>query len=172
MRRASSRRESRTCAPPSSTRTARTAPASPLLDPKKVKPGVAELTKEMLKRYKAFEPTIPPGQIAPHVSMGFNNIWILLNDVVPRAIQKHGGFGPEALAMAARETDIPEGGTMQGYGVKFHPAGHPMAGQNMRAFAAVFQVVDGEFKHVYPPVIASLANPPVLLPTSSPFLSR
>src|SRR6059036_2561992 len=95
-----------------------------------------------------------------------------LNDVVPRAIQKHGGFGPEALAAAARETDIPEGGTMQGYGVKFHPAGHPMAGQNMRAFAAVFQVVDGEFKHVYPPVIASLTNPPVLLPTSSPFLSR
>src|SRR5205809_4478193 len=61
-------------------------PASQLIDPKKVKPGVAELTKEMLKRYKAFEPTIPPGQIAPHVSMGFNNIWILLNDVVPRAI--------------------------------------------------------------------------------------
>ena len=51
--------------------------------------------------------------------MGFNNMWILLNDVLPRAIQKHGGFGPEALAKAARETDIPEGGTMQGYGVKF-----------------------------------------------------
>ena len=147
-------------------------PASQLIDRKKLKPGLAELTQEMLKRYKVFEPTIPPGQIAPHVSMGFNNIWILLNDVVPRAIQKHGGFGPEALAAAARETDIPEGGTMQGYGVKFHPAGHPMAGQNMRAFAAVFQVVDGEFKHVYPPVIASLTNPPVLLPTSSPFLSR
>ncbi len=147
-------------------------PASQLIDRKKLRPGLAELTQEMLKRYKAFEPTIPPGQIAPHVSMGFNNIWILLNDVVPRAIQKHGGFGPEALAAAARETDIPEGGTMQGYGVKFHPAGHPMAGQNMRAFAAVFQVVDGEFKHVYPPVIASLTNPPVLLPTSSPFLSR
>ena len=147
-------------------------PASQLIDPKKLKPGVAELTQEMLKRYKAFEPTIPPGQVAPHVSMGFNNLWILLNDVLPRAIQKHGGFGPEALAKAARETDIPEGGTMQGYGVKFQPSGHPMAGQNMRAFAAVFQVIDGEFKHVYPPVIASLANPPVLLPTSSPFLSR
>src|SRR2546422_850159 len=89
-----------------------------------------------------------------------------------RRMKIYGGFGPEARAAAARETDIPEGGTMQGYGVKSHPAGHPMAGQNMRAFAAVFQVVDGEFKHVYPPVIASLTNPPVLLPTSSPFLSR
>ena len=147
-------------------------PASQLVDAKKVKPGVAELTQEMLKRYKTFEPSIPPGQVAPHVSMGFNNMWVLLNDVLPRAIQKHGGFGPDALAAAARETDIPEGGTMQGYGVKFHPPGHPMAGQNMRAIAAVFQVVDGEFKHVYPPVVATLAQPPVLLPASSPFFAR
>jgi branched-chain amino acid transport system substrate-binding protein len=147
-------------------------PASQLIDPKKLKPGLAELTQEMLKRYKAFEPSIPTGQVAPHVSMGFNNMWILLNDVLPRAIQKHGGFGPDALAAAARETDIAEGGTMQGYGVKFHPSGHAMAGQNMRAIAAVFQVVDSEFKHVYPPVVASLANPPVLLPASSPFFAR
>jgi branched-chain amino acid transport system substrate-binding protein len=147
-------------------------PASQLVDPKRLRPGVAELTQEMLKRYKAFEPGIPPGQVAPHVSMGFNNMWILLNDVLPRAIQKHGGFGPDALAKAARETDIPEGGTMQGYGVKFHGAGHPLTGQNMRALAAVFQIVDGEFKHVYPPVVASLAQPPVLLPPSSPFAAR
>jgi branched-chain amino acid transport system substrate-binding protein len=147
-------------------------PASQLIDPKRLKPGLAELTQEMLRRYKAFEPNIPPGQVAPHVSMGFNNMWVLLNDVLPRAIQKHGGFGAEALAMAARETDIAEGGTMQGYGVKFHPPGHPMAGQNMRALAAVFQVVDGDFKHVYPPVVASLAQPPVVLPASSPFAAR
>ena len=147
-------------------------PASQLIDPKKLKAGVWELTQEMLKRYKAFEPSIPVGQVAPHVSMGFNNVWVLLNDVVPRAIQKHGGWSPEALAKAARETDIPEGGTMQGYGVKFQPPGNPMAGQNSRAIAAVFQVVEGEFKHVYPPVVASLANPPVLLPASSPFAAR
>jgi branched-chain amino acid transport system substrate-binding protein len=147
-------------------------PASQLIDPKKLKAGLGDLTQEMLKRYKAFEPNIPPGQVAPHVSMGFNNMWILLNDVLPRAISKHGGFGPEALAKAARETDIPEGGTMQGYGVKFHPADHAMAGQNMRAIAAVYQVVDGELKHVYPPVIASLGSPPVVLPASSPWAAR
>jgi branched-chain amino acid transport system substrate-binding protein len=50
----------------------------------------------MVKRYKQYEKDIPPQAIAPHVSMGFNNMWILLNDVLPRAIQKHGGFGPEA----------------------------------------------------------------------------
>src|SRR6266850_6120354 len=146
--------------------------AAQLLDPKKLKPGVGDLTQEMIKRYKQFEKDIPAQAIAPHVSMGFNNMWILLNDVLPRAIQKHGGFGPEALAKAARETDIPEGGTMQGYGVKFHPVEHAMAGQNMRAIAAVYQVVDGELKHVYPPVIASLGSPPVVLPASSPWAAR
>src|SRR5262249_30427681 len=73
-------------------------PASQLIDPKKLKPGVGELTQEMLRRYKAFEPNIPPGQIAPHVSMGFNNMWILLTYVLPHAMTKHGGFGPDALA--------------------------------------------------------------------------
>src|SRR6266852_7692168 len=146
-------------------------PASQLIDPKKLKPGLAELTQEMLKRYKAFEPTIPTGQVAPHVSMGFDNMWILLNDVLPRAIQKHGGFSPEALAKAARETDIPEGGTMQGYGVKFLGEGNPMRGQNERAIAAVYQVVDGQFRHVWPKVIAT-PNAPVVLPASSPWAAR
>ena len=147
-------------------------PAAQLVDPKRLRPGVAEMTQDMLRRYKAFEPNIPTGQVAPHVSMGFNNMSILLNDVLPRAIQKHGGFSADAIAKAARETDIPEGGTIQGYGVKFNPPGHPMAGQNARAIAAVFQVLDGEFKHVYPQVVQSVANPPVLLPTSSPYLSK
>jgi branched-chain amino acid transport system substrate-binding protein len=145
--------------------------ASQLIDAKKLKPGVGELTQEMVKRYKQFEKDIPAQAIAPHVSMGFNNMWILLNDVLPRAIQKHGGFSPEALAKAARETDIPEGGTMQGYGVKFHPAGHAMAGQNERAFPAVFQIVEGKFEIVYPKTVQT-ANPILPLAASSPFAAR
>src|SRR5438132_12589278 len=132
--------------------------AAQLLDPKKLKPGVSEMTQEMVRRYKVFEPNIPPHAIAPHVSMGFNNMWILLNDVLPRAIGKHGGITPDALAKAARETDIPEGGTMQGYGVKFLPPGNPMAGQNERAFPAVFQIVEGKFEIVYPKTVQT-ANP-------------
>ena len=145
--------------------------ASQLLDAKKLKPGVGEMTAEMVRRYKAFEPNIPPQAIAPHVSMGFNNMWILLNDVLPRAIQKHGGLTPDALAKAARETDIPEGGTMQGYGVKFLPPGNPMAGQNERAFPAVFQIVEGKFEIVYPKTVQT-ANPILPLAASSPFGAR
>ena len=145
--------------------------ASQLIDPKKLKAGVGELTAEMVKRYKTFEPNVAAGAIAPHVSMGFNNMWILLNDVLPRAIQKHGGFGPEALAKAARETDIPEGGTMQGYGVKFHPPGHAFAGQNARAFPAVFQVVEGKFEVVFPKTVQT-ASPILPLAASSPYAAR
>jgi branched-chain amino acid transport system substrate-binding protein len=147
-------------------------PASQLVSPTRLKPGLPELTGEMVSRYKKlYDPTIRTEAIAPHVSMGFNNMWILLNDVVPRAIQKHGGFGPDALAAAARETDILEGGTMQGYGVKFYPSGHPMAGQNERAIAAVYQIQDGIFKHVYPKTVETV--PPILpLAASSPFAAR
>jgi branched-chain amino acid transport system substrate-binding protein len=60
---------------------------------------------------------------------------------------------------------------MQGYGVKFLGEGNPMRGQNERAIAAVYQVVDGQFRHVWPKVIAT-PNAPVLLPASSPWAAR
>jgi branched-chain amino acid transport system substrate-binding protein len=146
--------------------------ASQLLDAKKLKPGVGELTAEMVKRYKAlYDKDVADRAIAPHVSMGFNNMWILLNDVVPRAITKYGGWTPEALAKAARDTDIPEGGTMQGYGVKFNPPGHRFAGQNERAFPAVFEIIDGKFELVFPKTVAT-AQPILPLPASSPLAVR
>jgi branched-chain amino acid transport system substrate-binding protein len=138
----------------------------------KLKPPVSDMTAEMVKRYQAqFDKTSPVEAIAPHVSMGFNNLWILFNDVLPRAIEKHGGWSPDALAKAARETDIPEGGTMQGYGVKFFPPGHRFAGQNERAYPAVFQVIEGKFALVYPKTVAT-AQPILPLPASSPFAAR
>ncbi|HET9492525.1 MAG TPA: ABC transporter substrate-binding protein [Methylomirabilota bacterium] len=146
--------------------------ASQLIDAKKLKPGVGNLTAEMVRRFQAqFDKDIPVGAIAPHVSMGFNNLWILFNDVLPRAIQKHGGWTPEALAAAARDTDIPEGGTMQGYGVKFYPPGHRFAGQNERAYPAVFQVIESKFALVYPTSVAT-AKAVLPLPPSSPFAAR
>jgi branched-chain amino acid transport system substrate-binding protein len=121
--------------------------AAQLLDPKTLKPGVPELVKEMVKRYEAVK---GPGELPPHTSMGFNNTWIFLNDVLPRAIKKYGGFDPESLRKAALETDIPVGGTLQGYGVKFYPPGHPLAGQNERAFPIVMQYVNGRARIAWP----------------------
>ena len=122
-------------------------PASQMMDAKALKPGVWALTEEMVKRYQAIK---GPVELPPHVSMGFNNTWILLADVLPRAIKKYGGFDPEALRKAAMETDIPVGGTMQGYGVKFYPPGHALAGQNERAFPIVIQYVNGRGRIAWP----------------------
>jgi branched-chain amino acid transport system substrate-binding protein len=127
--------------------------AAQLLDPKTLKPGLGELTAEMVKRYKAESGA---NEVPTHVSMGFNQTWIFLSDVLPRAIKKHGGFDPEALRKASLETDIPEGGTIQGYGVKFFPPGHSMAGQNERSTPAVMQYVNGETKVVWPASIKTI----------------
>jgi len=134
--------------------------AAQLLDAKSLKPGLGDVTAEMVKRYKA---ETGANEVPTHVSMGFNQAWIFFTDVLPRAIKKHGGFDPEALRKAALETDIPEGGTIQGYGVKFFPAGHKMAGQNERSSPTVMQFVGGQTKIVWPKAIKT-ADPVLPLP--------
>src|SRR5581483_6471943 len=134
--------------------------AAQLLDAKSLKPGVGDLTQEMLKRWQAAGGT---GVAPPHLSMGFNNTYIFLTDVLPRAIKKYGGIDAEALRKAALDTDIPIGGTMQGYGVKFYPPGNRMAGQNERSIAVVMQYVDGKTTVVWPKELRT-ANPVMPLP--------
>ncbi len=119
-----------------------------LLDPKSLAPGLGQLTQEMVRRYRA---EVKIDELPPHVSMGFNQTWIFLTDVLPRAIKKYGGVDPEALRKAALDTDIPDGGTIQGYGVKFHPPGHEMSGQNERSSPVIIQYVGGDSKIVWPP---------------------
>ncbi|MCA9242212.1 MAG: ABC transporter substrate-binding protein [Planctomycetales bacterium] len=127
--------------------------SSTLLDPKKlsVKDG-GKLIEEMVARYRK---ETNAKVITAHLSMGFNNTWIFLSDVLPRAIKKHGGISAAALQKAAMETDIPVAGSLQGYGVKFYPPGHAMRGQNERAFPVVMQYVSGQTKVVFPKEVAT-----------------
>jgi branched-chain amino acid transport system substrate-binding protein len=142
--------------------------ASQLLDAKTLKGDLGKIRDEFLARYKK---ETGVDQIPPHASMGFNNTWILLTDVLPRAIQKHGGWSAEAIRKAALEADIPEGGTIQGYGVKFAGPGHAMRGQNLRASLVVMQYIGGKTQIVYPKAIQTAA--PVLpLPPTSPYAAR
>jgi branched-chain amino acid transport system substrate-binding protein len=136
------------------------------LDLKKLKVADAEtLAAEMVKRYEADTKQKIPSVT---VSIGFNNTWIFLTDVLPRAIKKYGGVDSESLRKAALETDIPEGGTLQGYGVKFNGPGHEMAGQNERAFTNVVQYLPGgQSKIVFPKSIATV-EPVLPLPASHP----
>ena len=139
--------------------------AAQLLDPKTLKPGLGDLTQEMVKRYRA---ETKADEIPPHVSMGFNQAWIFFTDVLPRAIKKYGGISPEALRKAALDTDIPVGGTIQGYGVKFFPPGTPMSGQNERSSPVVMQYLGGETKIVWPTAIKT-ADPLLPIPKSSAY---
>lgn len=140
------------------------APAQ-LMDPSKLEPGLKELIDAMVEGYKK-EKNVQ--DVPPHTSMGYNNTWIFLTDVLPRAIKEHGGWDSEALRQAALETDIPVGGTMQGYGVKFYGPGNAMAGQNERAFPVVLQFADGKAEIVWPAEIQS-AEPVMPLPESNAY---
>jgi ABC-type branched-subunit amino acid transport system substrate-binding protein len=85
-----------------------------------------------------------------HVGIAASNTYVFLADVLPRAIKKYGGVDPDALRKAALDTDLPEGGTMLGFGVKFYGEGTPMAGQNERSFPVIIQYVDDKSYVVWP----------------------
>jgi branched-chain amino acid transport system substrate-binding protein len=140
--------------------------SSTLLNLDKLRPDKAKLVKEVEAAYlKAFPKAT---ELPVHVSVGFNSTWIFLTDVLPRAIKKYGGISADALRQAALDTDIPDGDTFAGYGVKFNPPEHELAGQNNRASPVVWQYVDGKSKVVFPLAVAS-QEPIMPLPASTPY---
>ncbi len=136
-----------------------------LLNPKTLAPGIGDLTKIMVERYKA---KTKATDVPPHCSMGFNQTWVLLNNVLPVAKAKYGGFDAEAVRKAALDVDIPAGGTIQGYGVKFYPPGTQMAGQNERSTPVVMQNAGEHISVVWPSNIKT-QDPVLPLPKSSPY---
>ena len=134
-----------------------------LLDPAKLAPGLGDLIKVMVERYKA---KTGATEVPPHCSMGFNQTWVLLNSVLPVAKDKYGGFDPEAIRKAALDVDIPPGGTIQGYGVKFFPPDTPMSGQNERSTPVVMQNAGEHITVVWPTNIRT-QDPVFPLPKSS-----
>lgn len=139
-------------------------PPAQIIDPKKLAPGLGELNAEMLKRvreqYKVDNPQ-------PHYTQGFAHTWVLLDKVLPIAIQKYGGMTPDAIRQACLELDIPEGGTCEGYGVKFAPPEDVYAGQNIRAFPTVMQW-DGQKWHIMWPDSFRTTEPVIPLPATHP----
>jgi len=134
-----------------------------LLDPAKLAPGMGDLIKTMVERFKA---KTGATEVPPHCSMGFNQTWVLLNNVLPAAKEKYGSFDPEAVRKAALDVDIPPGGTIQGYGVKFYPPDTPMSGQNERSTPVVMQNAGERITVVWPTNIRT-QDPVFPLPKSS-----
>ena len=136
-----------------------------LLDPSKLAPGMGDLIKTMVTRYQA---KTGATDVPPHCSMGFNQTWVLLNNVLPVAKDKYGGFDPEAIRKAALDVDIPPGGTIQGYGVKFYPPDTPMSGQNERSTPVVMQNAGERITVVWPTNIRT-QDPVFPLPKGSTY---
>src|SRR5712691_2128516 len=57
-----------------------------LLDPSKLGPGIGDLINTMVARYQA---KTGATDVPPHRSMGFNQTWVLLNNVLPVAKEKY-----------------------------------------------------------------------------------
>jgi branched-chain amino acid transport system substrate-binding protein len=143
------------------------APAQ-ILDAKKLAPGLGELNAEFLKLYKEkFQDDDPP----THATQGFGHAWILLNDVAPLALKKFGNLEPDSIRQAALELDIPDGGTPCGYGVKFAPPDHKLAGQNLRSFPVVVQWAHDKLGIVWPDSMKTV-DPVIPFPASSPYGSK
>lgn len=118
-----------------------------LTNPKTLDPKLPPLIKMVGEQFDKME---PGATRSAHVGMSASNIYVFFTQVLPVAIKKYGGVDGEALRKAALDVDIPEGGTMMGFGVKFAGQDEAMAGQNMRAFPVVTQYVDGKAVVVWP----------------------
>jgi len=141
--------------------------AGQLINPSALGPGVADLVKIMVERFvKATNIQDAP----PHCSMGFGGTWTLLQSVMPIAIQKYGGVDAEAIRKAALEVDIPAGGSVQGFGVKFAAPGSQLAGQNERSQMGLMQYFPTPpEERIVGPANFKTADPVVPLPSSSPY---
>jgi len=106
-----------------------------------------------------------------HVGMAASNTWLFFTKVLPRAIKVYGGIDAEALRKAALDVDVPDGGTMLGFGVKFEPESGEMAGQNTRAYPVVVQYIDDKSYVVWPKALQQ-REPVLKLPDSSPYAAN
>jgi ABC-type branched-subunit amino acid transport system substrate-binding protein len=119
-----------------------------LANPKGLDPKLLPVIKMVGEEFDKIKPGVAIR--SAHVGIAASNTFVFLDEVLPRAIKKYGGVDPEALRKAALDVDLPEGGTMLGFGVKFYGEGTPMAGQNERSFPVVIQYVDDKSYVVWP----------------------
>jgi ABC-type branched-subunit amino acid transport system substrate-binding protein len=136
---------------------------------KALKPGLAEIIELVGGEYAKAR----PGTVikSAHVGMAASNTYVLLGEVLPLAINKYGSFNADALRSAALSIDLPEGGTMLGFGVKFGGEEARAPGQNERAFPAISQYVDDKSYVVWPKSL-QVREPVLPLPASSPYAER
>ena len=106
-----------------------------------------------------------------HVGMAASNTYLFMTKVLPRAIKTYGGVDADSLRKAALDLDVPDGGTMLGFGAKFEPPEAEMAGQNLRGYPVVVQYIDDKSYVVWPKALQQ-REPVLNLPDSSPYAAK
>jgi ABC-type branched-subunit amino acid transport system substrate-binding protein len=139
-----------------------------LTNPKTLDPKLPPLIAMVGEQFDKME---PGATRSAHVGMAASNIYLFFTQVLPVAIKKYGGIDGEALRKAALDVDVPEGGTMLGFGVKFAGESEAMAGQNMRAFPVVTLFVDGKAVVVWPKS-QQQAEPVLPLPAGTTYSNK
>ena len=132
-----------------------------LVDPKTLKPGLGDITKYVGDKFLEANPGTKA--ISAHVGMAASNTFLFMTDVLPRAIKKYGGIDAEALRKAAIETNVPVGGTLMGFGVKFEGPESAMSGQNDLASPVIVQYINHEVKIAWPKELQTI-DPVLPLP--------
>jgi len=126
------------------------------INPKVLSSKTKATLKEFQERFNKKFGHLP----ATHASLGFVGARVLFEEVLPRA----GSLDPEAIREAALQVDIPKGGTIFGFGVKFAPPAHPAAGQNLLSHPALMQWQEQRMWVVYP-VEFGIKKPLIPMPT-------
>ena len=106
-----------------------------------------------------------------HVGMAASNTYLFMTKVLPRAIKTYGGVDADSLRKAALDLDVPDGGTLLGFGAKFEPPEAEMAGQNLRGYPVVVQYIDDKSYVVWPKAVQQ-REPVLNLPDSSPYAAK
>jgi branched-chain amino acid transport system substrate-binding protein len=119
-----------------------------LTNPKTLDPKLPPMIEMVGKEFDKAKPGVAIR--SAHVGMAASNTYLFMTEVLPRAIKKYGGIGADALRQAAMDVDLPEGGTMLGFGVKFEGPDDPIGGQNDRAFPVIIQYIDDKPYVVWP----------------------
>jgi branched-chain amino acid transport system substrate-binding protein len=122
-----------------------------LVNPSALQPAVQAAAVEFNKRYEKVQRRVPAG----HAVASFAALWALFTDVLPKAKS----MNPEDIRAAALTMDLPDGGLINGSGLKFSnfdlPNDPKDAGQNIRSAIGVWQWQDGAARQVYPKNLAT-----------------
>jgi branched-chain amino acid transport system substrate-binding protein len=105
-------------------------------------PGTRKMLETFNKMYKA-KYNEDPGV---DNYTGFQAGRFLFNHILPEAKS----LDPEAVRKAALSMDLPIGSSVCGFGLKFAPPDHKMAGQNLKSMNAIHQWIKKKLHVVYP----------------------